>query len=289
MFDIQKQNESKSPTIPAFQGRNPALDQDRVLLAKVVNILEQAGSRLRSAFTRDARVGSLEKLVTRIQENEGVSAPILREFLSQARPTAQWDEDEFEGGALPPGEWRVTDPVEGNVNFIHGMTDWCTTATLVRDNRAVLTAAVHDPLAGTTYTALLGDGAYQEDVRLQASAKSELNSGLVGTGQAKPGEDDETHRRTAASIAAMLKVGLVLRVSVPATLQLVQVAAGRMDVFWQASQVRSGLLAGGLLVAEAGGTVTDMQGQPWHLGSKDFLAAAPQLHRAVVFAFSSLN
>jgi myo-inositol-1(or 4)-monophosphatase len=86
----------------------------------------------------------------------------------------------------------------------------------------------------------------------------------------------------------MLKAGLVLRVSVPATLQLIHIAAGRMDVFWQYSQVRSGLMAGALLVEEAGGMISDTHGRPWSLASDDFLAAAPGLHSAAVDVLSTI-
>jgi myo-inositol-1(or 4)-monophosphatase len=184
-------------------------------------------------------------------------------------------------GKPPPGEWWVTDPAEGNINHVHGLTDWAVTATLVRDNRPVLTV-VHLPLAGTTYTAVAGEGAYQDGVPLRASAKTALNAALSGTGQAMPGESAETFRRFGEAVTAMLNKGLVLRASVPATLQLIHVAAGRMDVFWQFSAVRSGLVAGALLVAEAGGVVTGIQGAPWTLDSADFLAAAPGVHSEAV-------
>lgn len=124
---------------------------------------------------------------------------------------------------------------------------------------------------------------------MRASAKSDLKAALVGTGQAKPNEDAETHRQMTESLRAMLQAGLVVHVSVPATLQLVEVAAGRRDVFWQASQVRSGLLAGALLVAEAGGTISDMKGQPWRLDSKDFLASAPGLHEAATHVLATIH
>ena len=55
-----------------------------------------------------------------------------------------------------------------------------------------------------------------------------------------------------------------------------------MDAFWQFSDVRSGLVAGALLVAEAGGTVTDLAGEPWSTASGDFLAAAPGIHAAAL-------
>jgi myo-inositol-1(or 4)-monophosphatase len=213
---------------------------------------------------------------------------VLREALTTLRPAAGWEESEEEGGALPSGEWWVTDPVEGNVNHIHGLSDWGVTATLVRGNQPVLTV-VYLPLTDDTYSALRGGGAHQNGVSLRPSAKTNLNAALVGTGQAKPGEDTETHSRIGQSVTAMLEHALVMRVSVPATLQLIHVAAGRTDVFWQYSRVRSGLLAGALLVTEAGGTITDTHGHPWNLESEDFLASTPGLHSAAVKILSDIH
>ncbi len=166
------------------------------------------------------------------------------------------------------------------------MDDWCVTATLVRDDTPVLTA-VYLPMTGDLYTEIRGAGAHLNGVRLQVSAKTELGTALVGTGQARPGEDKETYRRIGRSVTAMLEGALVVRVSVPATLQLIHVAAGRMDVFWQYSQVRSGLLAGALLVEEAGGVISDTHGRPWSLTSDDFLAAAPGQHTSAVGVLSA--
>lgn len=204
---------------------------------------------------------------------------LLREPLLRARPGSRWAEDELAGGALPPGEWWVVDPAEGNINHVHGMPDWAVTATLVSDNRPVLTV-VHLPLTGETYTAVAGGGARLDGRPLQVSAKTDLGAALVGTGQARPGEDKHTFRRIGESVTAMLTDALVVRVSVPATMQLIHVAAGHMDVFWQFSDVRSGLVAGALLVSEAGGTVTDLAGEPWSTAGRDFLAAAPGVHAA---------
>lgn len=260
---------------------------DEALLRAVVKAVQAAGRHMRSRFSFASRLGSREEILAALQANDAESLGILRGMLMEARPGAGWVEDELEVGELPPGEWWITDPVEGNINHIHGMADWCVTATLVRDNTPVL-AVVNLPMTDNTYTALRGGGAYLDGVRLHASAKTKLDAALVGTGQAKPGEDRETYRRIGQSVTAMLENALVLRVSVPATLQLIQIAAGRMDVFWQYSQVRSGLLAGALLVEEAGGRITDTHGRPWSLTSGDFLASASRLHGSVVDVLSSI-
>lgn len=81
----------------------------------------------------------------------------------------------------------------------------------------------------------------------------------------------------------MTNSALHVRVSVPVThqlaqlAQLAQVAAGRMDVHWQFDNGRSHA-AGVLLVQEAGGVVTDLEGRPWEPASESYLAAAPGVH-----------
>lgn len=272
----------------ASAGLPTASAGDDTLLVLTVDAVRAAGVLLRERFSRDARPGDPDEIVTEIHANDDAVLDVLKAPLLAARPGSGWVEDELASGALPPGEWWITDPAEGNINHIHGMDEWAVTATLVRDNVPVLTV-VHLPLAGDTYTALAGRGARLNGRPLRSSAKTTLKAALVGTGQARPGEDEATFRRIGASVTAMLIGALVVRVSVPATLQLIQVAAGRTDVFWQFSDVRSGLLAGALLVAESGGTVTDTHGEPWSLTSRDFLAAAPGVHAEAVEVLSSLG
>ncbi|MFJ5228896.1 inositol monophosphatase family protein [Kitasatospora sp. NPDC088391] len=254
---------------------------DTALLSEVTAAVRAAGRTLSGRHTTRARGTGLDEIVAEIHANDDAVLDVLKEPLLRARPGSRWAEDELAGGALPPGEWWVVDPAEGNINHVHGMDDWAVTATLVRDNLPVLTV-VHLPLTGHTYTAVAGGGAHLDGRPLTVSAKTDLGAALVGTGQARPGEDERTFRRIGDSVTAMLINGLVVRVSVPATMQLIHVAAGRTDAFWQFSDVRSGLVAGALLVAEAGGTVTDLAGAPWHAGSRDFLAAAPGVHPAAL-------
>ncbi|NGO76316.1 3'(2'),5'-bisphosphate nucleotidase CysQ [Streptomyces sp. YC504] len=251
------------------------------VLDDAVAAVKAGGAHLLKRYDVTARPGDLDEIVRDIYANDEAVLAVVKEPLLAARPGSQWAQDELAGGALPDGEWWVVDTAEGNINHVHGMNDWSVTATLVRDNTPVLTA-VYVPLTGDLYTAVQGQGAFLNGRRLQASAKSELKAALVATGQAKPGESEKALRRMGASVTAMLLSALVVRVSVPATMQLIHVAAGRMDAFWQFSDVRSGLLPGALLVAEAGGMVTGTRGEPWTLSSQDFLAAAPGIHTQAV-------
>ncbi|MDX3798559.1 inositol monophosphatase family protein [Streptomyces sp. AK04-3B] len=267
--------------IPATAGT--ASDAD--LLAQTANAVRAAGSALRARFGEVVRYRTREELMRALAANDDLALDILRPRLELLRPEARFVEDELAGGALPSGEWWVLDPAEGNVNHLHALPEWAVTATLVRDNQPVLTA-VHLPLSGETYTALAGAGAHLDGRPLHVSRTTDLGLGIVATSQARPDEDEGVVRRIGSSITAMLFGALVVRTSVPATLHLLHVAAGRIDAFWQFAGARADLLPGALLVAEAGGRITDADGRPWTPESESFLAAAPGVHTEAVTTLS---
>jgi myo-inositol-1(or 4)-monophosphatase len=246
-----------------------------------------AGSTLRQRFQNAAALPfDLRTLIAAVDANDAAVAGTLRAALLAIRPGSRWVEDEEEGGRLPAGEWWIADPVEGNVNHVHGGAAWGVTATLVRDGEPVL-AVVYEPLRERVYTAAKGGGAYCNGTRLQVSGKDDLRAAVVATGQARPGEGRAVHAAIGASVQAMLDTALLVRMAVPATFEIADVASGRMDAFWQYTQVRSGLAAGVLLVSEAGGIVTDTRGQPWNFASADILLAAPGVHAAAVACLAS--
>ncbi|MCT9089804.1 3'(2'),5'-bisphosphate nucleotidase CysQ [Streptomyces sp. ASQP_92] len=258
---------------------------DAELLAGTVLAVQAAGSALRERFGGVVPYRTREELMSALAANDEAALDVLRPRLAALRPGARWVEEELAGGALPPGEWWVVDPAEGNVNHLHGLPEWGVTATLVRENQPVLTA-VHLPLTGETYTAVAGGGAQLDGRPLRVSPTTDLALALVATSQARPDEAEAVTRRIGSSITAMLLDALVVRTSVPATLHLLNVAAGRMDAFWQFAGARADLLPGALLVQEAGGRVSDAEGRPWTTDSESLLAAAPGVHADAVATLS---
>ncbi|MCX5214839.1 3'(2'),5'-bisphosphate nucleotidase CysQ [Kitasatospora sp. NBC_00240] len=262
-----------------------AATSDADLLARTAIAVRAAGSALRERFGDVVRHRTREELMSALAANDDTALAILRPRLTQLRPEAGWVEDELDGGALPPGEWWVVDPAEGNVNHLHALPEWAVTATLVRENQPVLTV-VHLPMTGETCTALSGAGAHLDGRPLRVSPTADLGLGIVATSQARPDEDEAVVRRGGSSITAMLFDALVVRVSVPATLHLLNVAAGRIEAFWQFAGARADLLPGALLVTEAGGRISDAEGRPWTPQSESFLAAAPGVHTEAVTTLS---
>lgn len=253
----------------------------RALLPAVLDAVEGAGRTLLARFSADARPDDLTQLLAAIEANDVSVSDTLRDRLLRIRPGSGWVDDEEGSGPLPDGEWWIVDAVEGNVNHLHGSAAWAVSATLVLDGLPMLTV-VNLPAMGTVYAAVRGQGAMVNRMPLQVSRKTQLQAAIVGTGQARPGEGRAVHAAIGSSVFAMLEAALLVRMAVPATLELIEVASGRMDGFWQYSQVRSGLAAGVLLVSEAGGLVTDTRGRPWSFASPDMLATAPGIHAAAV-------
>ncbi|MGV9823569.1 inositol monophosphatase family protein [Nocardia xishanensis] len=258
---------------------------DADLLAQTAIAVRTASSALRERFGDVVQFQTREELMAALAANDDTVLDILRPRLEVLRPDARWVEEELDGGALPAGEWWVVDPAEGNINHLHALPEWAVTATLVRDNQPVLTA-VHLPLTGETYTALAGAGAHLDGRPLHVSGTTDLGLSIVATSQARPDEDQKVVRRIGSSITEMLIDALVVRTAVPATLHLLNVAAGRIDAFWQFAGARADLLPGALLVAEAGGRISTAEGRPWTPESDSFLAAAPGVHADAVATLS---
>ncbi len=264
------------------------IPDNEALLTAVSQAVSAAGRLLLARFRQIPAPTTLPDLLAGIDANDAVVEAGLREALLAARPGSHWAADEEEEGALPTGEWWVADPAEGNVNHLHGRPGWGVTATLVRNGEPVLTV-VNIPLTGETYTAIDGQGAFVNGLPLRVSAKQELGAAIVASGQASPGESKAIRSRMIRSTEALLDAALLVRLSVPTTLELIDVAAGRLDAFWQHGSVRAGLIGGALLVREAGGLVTDLKGQRWTAASPDFLASPPALGPAILSTLSPVS
>jgi myo-inositol-1(or 4)-monophosphatase len=246
-----------------------------MLLDTVTEAVRRAGDRL----VRDHATYAGD-LLAAIRANEILVTETLRPALLAALPGSVWDDDEHGTGPMPGGDRWIVDPIGGNINTVHHLPDWNIGVSLVRDGRPEL-AVLHAPALGETFTATAGGGAHLNGAPIQVSTKNGLADALVGTGQALPRREAAYARRVGDSVATMLRTALYVRFSIPVTQQLAQVAAGRVDAHWQFDNVRSHI-GPVLLVREAGGIVTDLDGKPWEITSDGYLAAAPGVHGAAL-------
>ncbi len=181
--------------------------------------------------------------------------------------------------------WLV-DPLDGTVNYAHGYPFWGVSLALA-DQGQVVMGVTYDPLRDEVFWAERGRGAWCDGKRMKVSGVSELGDALVATGFAYR-RATLTDNNLAEFGALMPRVQGVRRAGA-AVLDLAHVADGRLDGYWEMHLNPWDWAAGWLFVEEAGGVVTDMQGQPWFLGATNLVASNGPIHRSLLAIWSTVR
>ena len=246
----------------------------------VVNVMEAAARKASRGLIRD--FGEIEHLqVSRKGPADFVSAAdlrvekILREELSKARPGWALVTEE-KGGALPTDKddaW-IADPIDGTTNFLHGIPHFAVTIAHWHEGE-IVAGVVYQQIGDELYWGEKGMGAYHNRRRIRVSARQNLADSLIATGI--PFKGKPKHPRYMATLAAMTPEVAGIRRFGAAALDLAWVAAGRFDGFWEFGLHPWDIAAGILLIREAGGAVSDINGGDEMLARGEILAATPAL------------
>ena len=185
--------------------------------------------------------------------------------------------DELEG-ELPAGDVWIIDALDGAVQYLHELPQWCVSLTLVRERQPVL-AVLHSPTLQETYAARRGGGATRNGAAIVPAHKSELAAAFVATSTPPfVGRLPRQVELAGRSLAVMLAAVGIVRNLGATSWQVADVAGGRIDAFWEYGVDDVNLLGAALIAREAGAVVTDAAGQPWRAGAGSILVAAPSLH-----------
>lgn len=242
----------------------------------------EAGVLLKAAY---GHVEILEKgpadLVTEADRasQRAIAATLARECPDH---TLMAEED----GVVPdPGNpWRwVVDPLDGTMNFAHGLPPWCVSIALVHEGRPVA-GVVHVPLTGETFSAALGQGATIDGRPMRVSAAGSLRESLISTGL--PTDFAADADRQTAYMRRFSTHTHSLRRSGSSAWNLAQVAKGALEAFYATSIHPWDVAAGVLLVLEAGGRVTGLRGEPYDLDAPEILATNGRIHAEAVAALA---
>jgi myo-inositol-1(or 4)-monophosphatase len=182
--------------------------------------------------------------------------------------------------ASPEGDARrglvwIVDPLDGTTNFLHGYPAWCVSVAAAVDGE-VVAGVVHHPVALRRATAWRGGGAWCGGERLRVSRLEDPSRALVGTGF--PFKHPELLPGHLAQLERVLRATSGVRRAGAAALDLLDVAAGRFDGFWELMLAPWDTAAGMLLVREAGGVVTTLDGRPLGVEHSGVVAGNPRVH-----------
>ena len=233
---------------------------------------------LEKGFTQGTKSGPTDLVTQADRESEEA----IKELLLSRFPEAGFLGEE--GGSEGDRDVRfIVDPLDGTVNYAHGFPFYGVSLALEAEG-VIQAGVIMDTARGETFYALRGEGAYLDGRPIRVTERAELLGSLLATGfpydVAKDPENLTYFTRA-------LRRGLLVRRPGAAALDLAYVAAGRLEGFWEVKLNPWDVAAGWLLVEEAGGRVTDLEGKPYRLGHRYIVASNGRIHEALLQALLS--
>jgi myo-inositol-1(or 4)-monophosphatase len=179
------------------------------------------------------------------------------------------------GGAVAPFLW-VVDPIDGTSNFARGLPNFCVSIAFCVDGRPEI-GVIQEPVLGTLYAARRGGGAFRDGVRLQPSETREPGQSMIEFGYC----ERMSSAQNMALMQRLVDAGCDVRVAGSAALGLARVAEGRIDGYCELHLWSWDVLAGLLLIEEAGGRTNAFLANNGLTGGNPVLASAPGLADAL--------
>jgi len=173
----------------------------------------------------------------------------------------------------------IIDPLDGTTNYIHGYPFFCISIALKVKNR-LEHAVVYDPLRHEFFTASRGRGAQLNDRRIRVSKQNQLEGALLGTGF--PFRRPSLAELYLPTFEAMFGKCAGVRRCGSAALDLCYVACGKLDGFWEFGLNSWDIAAASLIIREAGGLVSDLQGGEQYLKSGNIVAGNPKVFKLLL-------
>ena len=242
-----------------------------------ISAAREAGKVLREGFgwQHSVRYKGEVDIVTEVDEQ---AERVIKEILLGAFPSyGMLAEESGRSSGQEDARW-IVDPLDGTTNYAHGLPLFAVSIALERAGEVVV-GVVHDPMREETYLAQRGGGATLNGESIRVSDTDEPIQALIATGfpydRAEMPEALELFGRFAGITRGMRRLGST-------ALDLCYVAAGRLDGYYERGIWAWDIAAGGLILEEAGGKVTDYRGAGLNLEGRQIVASNGRLHSAIM-------
>jgi len=256
-----------------------------MLQSALLNVMIKAARRAGRSLKRD--LGEIENLQVSLKGPANFvsladrrAEEMLYEDLAKARPGYGFIGEE--GGSRPGDDkthtW-IVDPLDGTTNFLHGIPQFAISIGLQRDD-TIIAGVIYNPANDELYIAERGKGAFLNDQRLRVAARRKLDECVVACGLPHIGRGD--HGLALKEMAALQNRVAGFRRFGAASLDMAFVAAGRLDGYWERNLKSWDMAAGQIMVREAGGTVSGIEGHDNALTTGNVICGNEFVHGELV-------
>ncbi len=246
---------------------------NQTFLAMAIDTAREAGKILLAEFARAPHI-TYKGEVDLVTQADGRSERLIVDRLRREFPGHAVVAEEGSGHTAASEYCWYVDPLDGTTNFAHGYPCFAVSIALAKGS-ALLAAVVYNPVSNELFAAARGQGATLNDKPIHVSLIDTLATSLLATGfpAHKRSQNTNIHYYWDFTLRSH-----GVRRDGSAALDLASVAAGRFEGFWEFGLKQWDTAAGILLVEEAGGRVSDFDGQPYSLGGPVLLASNGKVH-----------
>jgi myo-inositol-1(or 4)-monophosphatase len=248
---------------------------DPLFLATAVEAVLRAGSIQMEHFGSQLHIDK-KGPIDLVTEVDVAVEKMFRALVAERFPGHTVLAEELGGSSQPTGRYCwIFDPLDGTTNYAHALPIFASSLALEVDG-VVEVGAIYDPTRRELFTATRGGGAYLNGVPMRVSATASLVDALLVTGF--PYSVHESADDLVSLFGAFLTQAQAVRRLGSAALDLCYVAAGRFDAFWEQHLKPWDMAAGALMLVEAGGKISALDGGPFDVRREQLMASNGVLH-----------
>ena len=249
------------------------------MIHDIIQISHEAGEIIRNSFGKDFGIEYKTNEANLVTEVDKASEKHIKEFIQKKYPSHSILAEES-GESKKDSEYLwVIDPIDGTTNFAHGLPIFSVSIGLQKNDRTIA-GVVYDVMQDITYTAEEGSGAYADSQRISVSKSDKLSRSVVVTGF--PYNISDNPENALEKLTALIKTARGIRRLGSAAIDLCYVAKGVFDGFWEVYLNPWDICAGKLIVEEAGGLVTDFNGEDIDIYSHRILATNGHIQNEMI-------
>lgn len=245
----------------------------------LLKAITESGNILEEYFQKDFKIESKDTISNLVTEVDKKSEAVIMEIIQSEYP-GHFIMTEESGEIVTDSEYKwIIDPIDGTINYAHSIPICCVSIGLEKAGEIIL-GAVYNPFMNELFFAEKNQGAFLNDKKIEVSKEDDLRMSLLVTGfpyitSNEPDLQLNIFNKIVSSDIPIRRLG-------SAALDLCWTANGRFDGFWEFNLHAWDVAAGSLILTEAGGTLSDFNGDEYSVYNKQILATNGKVHNQLL-------